>query len=67
MSEEDDWSEMLNEPDVCDCEDYDVDMLIGLARCSCCGRTWLLTTEELRQEERFIASAAEAWEEEIKK
>ncbi|MBZ7921629.1 hypothetical protein LAC81_07530 [Ensifer adhaerens] len=57
---DDDNSDYLDEPDDCDCEDYDADILEGRARCFRCGRSWRMTTQQLSAETRWQASMFEA-------
>ena len=49
-----------DEPDECDHEDYDVDILTGRAHCYRCGDAWWLTGDQLSQEHRWQAEQYEA-------
>ncbi len=53
------------EPDDCDCQFADVDILEGRGHCPECGRTWYLTADEMRAELTHQAEYAEAVEDEV--
>lgn len=42
--------EMFRDPEPCDCQFTDIDILEGRGHCPECGRTWYLTADELRAE-----------------
>jgi hypothetical protein len=39
-----------DDPECCDHEDYDVDILVGIASCWHCGHRWEQTKEEIERE-----------------
>lgn len=54
-----------DEPECCDCQFADIDILEGIGHCPCCGRNWVLSGDELRAELQYQADYAEAIEEEM--
>lgn len=47
--DEDDWNDDDEyEPRECDCSEADYDLLAGHARCYECGRSWTLSSAELK-------------------
>jgi hypothetical protein len=59
--------DMDDEPECCEHEDYDVDILEGTARCWYCGHQWEQTKEEIEREikaQREYDKMCEEWEKE---
>lgn len=52
--EDDDWGD---EDDMCDHDDYDIDILDGRKRCYRCGESWFMTDEELDHHEEMQRAA----------
>lgn len=62
--DDDNYWDYLDEPDECDCSDYDVDLLEGRAWCMRCDRRWWLTNEQISNEIKHYAAMIECVEEE---
>lgn len=53
-----------DEPDECDCQFANVDILEGRVHCPMCGHTYYLTADQLRHELAVHADAAQALQDE---
>jgi ribosomal protein S27AE len=53
----DDWDEEDYDHDKADClcEDADMDLIEGHAVCPRCGRSWMMSSEEIKRELQFQA------------
>ena len=54
-----------DEADDCDCVHADIDVLEGRGHCPMCGRSWYLTTDELRAELAYQAEYGQSIEDEM--
>lgn len=67
IDDDDIWDDPTRDDYPCDHEDYEADILTGIATCDHCGHRWMQTHEEVEREIRHIARYQEWQDREVRR